>query len=170
MQTRGRTSKQYFLTLTILFGALLFAQVILAVMAYFLVVLGSFKGDPSLDDTFQFVVPVVVGGGIAASFLLSRFLIQSAKQKTDLSSKLLAYRSAFLIRCALLEGPSLLGCVVCMITGNKLYLAVVAVSIALFVMNTPSAKRITEELELDYKETGLLNDPDAIVTNEPVYH
>lgn len=158
MSTIGKTARQYLLILTILFGALLFSQIVIVGIMYFLTISGSFPSDSSLDGTFQMVVAIVTAGCVAASFLLYKMLMQSAQSKPNLSEKLAAYQSAFIIRCALLEAPTLLASIACFLTGNLLYLIVAAAMLVLFVMNRPTLQRISEELALDYQENTLLND------------
>jgi hypothetical protein len=78
--------------------------------------------------------------------------IAQANSTELLKDKLDQYRSSFIIRTALVQGPILFCLVVTMLTknGNMLYLIIPMFALQLYLR--PTKKSISEDLMLDYKE------------------
>jgi hypothetical protein len=110
------------------------------------------------------IVPVFAIAGIYGSQYLFKMKLNDIKNKTNLSEKLTDYKSACIIRWAILEAPSFLAIVAAIITGEVLLLGIVAIIIAWFVAIRPGVQRAINELDLDYKDKMLLNDPESIIT------
>ena len=106
METNQMTTKAYFKALTIVYFALVAGQVVFALLALFLVQTGKLgDGGEELSNIFLYVLPFFVVGGILGSNIMFKKSLAEAKNKTGLLEKMNYYRSALIIRYALLEGP-----------------------------------------------------------------
>lgn len=164
MPTRKITSEAYFRTLLILWAAMLMSHFSVGGVAVYL----SFSGElPPYDaETATILIYVLAGVGatcLGTAVVLVNGLIAKAADKPNLKEKLRGYQSASIIRFALLEGPSVLGLIGVMITGELLFLIASAVSVASLVVFRPSKQSAIEGLRLSGDELRLVEDPRAVV-------
>ena len=162
MNTNRQTSKEYFKSLTIAHAALIMGQLLFAGVIYFQV---SSAGNSISDRNgipFDIIVPILVIGGIVASYFIFNTLLKSAKNKSNLKEKLVSYRSAMIVRFALLEGPSLFSIIIVMITGNIMFFIYTLLIIGFFLYYRPTKESITNELELNFEEKSVINNPESI--------
>jgi hypothetical protein len=162
------TSLQYFLTLTIVFVAMLIGQLVFVGMVS-LIQSSGVRTHNDLAEIFQYLVPLVCVVSVALSYGVSNWLLQRAKSQSTLGDKLLAYRGVLLTRYALLEAPSLFSTVAYLLTGYLFFVGISLAVAVLFVMSRPSAERAAADLSLDFQEKAKLNDPQAIVVEVPRY-
>ena len=158
MNTTQQTVKSYFLALQIVYYALIAGQLIFAFLTFYLIRSGLFDGEQAeLRNIFIFIVPVFVMGGLFISHLLFKSFLNNAKGKISLYEKLTYYRSALIIRYALLEGPSFFAIVVYLLTGDYLFLGMSGLVILVFFTLKPSVERAINDLELNSEETRRIN-------------
>jgi len=159
-----QTSKQYFKNLQILHGALLFGQLSFLGLAYF--IHSMVGGDENLFG-FVFTAQLIVGILALSSLLITtqvtKSQLQSIKQKTTLKEKLEGYRSALLLKYALLEGPSLFASVCLLLSGHIFFLAMAVLIIVVFFIQKPTKAKTIADLELSHKDQELLQNEEAIV-------
>ncbi|MDJ1472497.1 hypothetical protein [Xanthocytophaga flava] len=157
------TSKQYFLTQSIIHLALMMGQILFAIVTFYISQTSLSSGNEELKQTFTYLVPLVALIGIAAAFLLFNILLKKAREKSSLSEKISAYGTAMIVRYALLEAPSLLSIIAFFLTGDYTFLSVFGIVIILFIFLRPSKDKLIQELELDPNEEILINTPDAVI-------
>ena len=138
-------------TITIIHMALMAGQVLFAIVALTITQKTTFNvkysGDPLL-----YIVPVIAIAGFLASDYLFKQQIELARTRDTLQSKLMAYQTALIIRCALLEGASLFGIVATLRSGN-LFFMMISVSIILyFISFRPTKEKAKSLLKLSYEE------------------
>ena len=164
METKKQTSKEYFKLLSILHTSLLSAQLLFAFVSFYLnmnkVIDDSIQ---SLNAIFQFIVPVFIIGAIMGSSILFKTQMKTAKTKVTLAEKLNDYRSAFLVRCAMLEAPAMFAIVCYFLTANLLFLGFASLIIIYFVMTRPSPENTINDLELDQENRIRVSDPNSVV-------
>lgn len=153
------TSKQYFRQLMIIHSALIIGQLIFLGVSLTIVSDGEVEGNESL---FKLIAPGLLAGGAIIAFFLRRTILAKA-QKKELKDKLAAFSTATIVYCALLEGPAMFSIVCILLTGNLLFLALVAVSIALQLTGRPTREKVMTDFNLSDEEIRLINDPDAEV-------
>ena len=68
------------------------------------------------------------------------------KQSNDLNQALIQYQTSFIIRIALIEGPSLFGVVVFLLSGNLIFLSASALLLTYIYFQKPSREKIIKEL------------------------
>jgi len=134
-------------TLAIIHLALVIGQILFAVICVMLIE----KTEIILNDTsdiFLFLVPAFAVFGLIASNLVFKKMLDQLNQKNNPADKLAAYRSAFIIRCALLEAPSLLGIVAYYLQGNFLYIFISGFIILFFITIRPTKEKIEIDLNI----------------------
>jgi len=159
MQTKGQTSQEYFTTLTIIHAGLLFGQVVILGIFYYLVATKQTNLNEELNDAFQIIAPIFVVGGLILSSFLSKQRLNSIKSKPDLKYKLSAYRTMLIIKYATLEAPSLFALVCFFLTGNFLFIGLSGILIVYFAIIRPSRYKIVNDLELSRNDRDLIEEP-----------
>lgn len=159
------TSKQYFKNLQIIFFALLFGQIWFAACAYFINTFteGFDNSDAGFVQIAQIIVTVLAVSSLLISTQVSKAIINKAKANNTLKKKLEGYRSALIVKYALLEGPSLFSCTFLLLTGNLFFFVIPMLIIAIFFMHKPSKEKAIADLDLHYTEQDLLKDDEAVV-------
>jgi len=164
MSTSQLTSKEYFRMLNILFYALIAGQVIFALVIVYLKLTGvSLNNFPEYKQTLLYAFPFIVLAGIYASQAVYKSKLVPIKAKTDLREKMSDFRTACIIRWALLEVPGSLSLIICFLTGDLLFIAVAAIVIGYFLMIRPSIEKTIIDLELDFEDQTKINNPDEII-------
>ncbi len=162
---KEQTSKQYMLNLATVHGALIVGQVIFAGCAFYLNFEGGPLNDPNDDlvNTFQMLVPVAIVSGILVGRLLASKRINKAKKEAELKEKLDVYKSALIMKWALLEFPGLFALIAYLLFGHLLFMTLFAIPIVIFVLERPTKEKVIEDLELESKEREQFKSNDAIV-------
>lgn len=111
----------------------------------------SFATDPFV--IIDIILPVF---GIVVGNLVYKTLVAKIPSDKSLNQKIAAIQAASIVRFALLEGPSLFSIVVYMLTGNLLFLMILALVLAYFISVRPSRNKVIEDLNLDYNEQAEL--------------
>lgn len=104
-------------------------------------------------------------------FLVTYFLgnlvvnkrIKLAKEDKQLKNKLEIYRSANIIKYAMLEGTAFFAIITYLLTGELLLLGFAVMMMLLFATYYPSKEKLIKELELNREEQAILEDPMAVV-------
>ena len=139
----------YFKTLNTLFTAFLAGQVIFAAMAGFLVLSGYGAGNfTAFGNIFFIAVPALIIAGRLGGNMLFNSKTRNAQSVPDVQTRLNVYRTAFIIRCALLEGPVLFAIIAFMLTQVIEMMAFVAGGIFLFFLLKPSKEKIATTLNI----------------------
>lgn len=158
------TSKQYFMVLTILHGALLFGQLAFGIAAYYLVDSGQFGQDGAeILPVFQLMAPMMAVAGIFAGIFLSRKRIEAARGLTGLKAKLDEYRTAMIIKLALMEAPSMFAIVCFLLTGSQLFIGISGLILLVFILQRPVASKLMDDLQLSPEERAVLENGESVI-------
>lgn len=140
-------------------SALIIGQLFfLAIAIYLVIKTGAGFGEANLGEVFIFVIPIFAATSIGASYFVFKGKLSKLKESPSLEQKLLEYRSAQIIRWALLEGPSFLTIIIFLLTGQYFFVGIVAVIILFFIPTFPSIARLKQDLELTWEEKNLLSE------------
>jgi hypothetical protein len=139
----------YFKAVGILHLSFLVGQLLFAAIAAFMVF--SHSVPPSLPDATIIRIGLIALAILcigASQFIYNKRISEThAGQSVD--EKLSAFRAAMLIRCALLEGPSLLSIILFLLTGSILYLCLALAIILWFALQYPFRSKVLSEIGLD---------------------
>lgn len=100
------------------------------------------------------------------SIPVSTFLFKNTIGKrtgNSLKEKLIAYRSAHILRTALIETPGLIAGAMFSISGDWIALIPAPIALLFILLNIPTSDRIIQELALEGKDASLLHHPDSVL-------
>ncbi|MBE0538768.1 MAG: hypothetical protein IH620_03575 [Ignavibacterium sp.] len=146
-------SANYFSTLNVLFIALLSGQIIYFVVGLFLIQSGNINGFGGMNTIFMFITPVVVLSSILASKFIYAKQVAEFDKSLPLENKLVSYRTANIIKLALLEGANIFNISVMIITTSYFFAALFIIIIALFFFNRPTKEKFIMDYEVSADDT-----------------
>lgn len=145
---RSMTLKQYLTSITVIFGALLMGMILFSGVTYFLNQDKLNSNSSAEAEQYLIIVCITAVTGVIASTFVAANLIKNARTESTLWSKLLKYRTALIVKYALIEGPVLFALVIFLITAHLNFLAIAALLIGIFVVNMPTKSRLIKDLQL----------------------
>lgn len=109
-----------------------------------------FIGGEKVEEEkfFTFIVPIGVLIGFVVGHLMYRALLSKLPANASLEQRLSTYRSASIVKWALLEGPTLFTLVAYMFTGRMIFIAYVGMMLLVFALNRPTKSKLETELGL----------------------
>ena len=140
--------RNYFSTLNILFFALLSGQSIYFLVGLFIIQSGNNEGFGGLNTIFMFITPVIVLSIILASKFIYTKQVATFDKNLSFENKMVAYRTANIVRLALLEGANIFNISIMIITANYFFAALFIVIIVLFFFNRPTKEKFIMEYEI----------------------
>lgn len=140
--------KNYFHTLNIIFIALLSGQTIYFFVGLFMIQSGNIDGFGGLNTMFMFITPIVVLASILASKFIYTKQVTEFDKSLSLENKLVSYRTANIIRLALLEGANIFNVSIMIITANYFFAALFIIIIALLFINRPTKEKFIMDYEV----------------------
>ena len=153
----------YLRSLRIIFIALLLGQVIVLGVLYFVHLQEIPAALPIQKPWGIWLLPLITLGLPALSLSLYRKKVAVASAQADLKSKLMAYRTALLLRWAPIEVMNLFIAVLYFVTGQTIYLYGAVIFMAVFFTLWPRRANIVSGLGLNTDEQQQLDDPHAVV-------
>ena len=158
------TSREYFKTLKTIYSAFLAGQVLFALVIVFLVYETM---TTSFEDEFTQILLMVFAaisvGSVTTGFILFNQKMEAAQAKSWLNEKLADFRTAMLIKVALMEGPALFAIVGLLMTANVYFFALAALLIVLQLPGFPTKFHVIEKLRLSHDERKVIENPDGVV-------
>ena len=143
--------KPFFRTLTIIHSSLVLGLVLFCAIAYF----QSDGFTVSMEnefDIFIYVVPLIGMAGYFGSQYVFKNLLNTIKSSDDLGIKLGKYRTASLIKFAILEAPAILALIAFYMTKNALYFVISVCLILYLFIQRPTVQRMKNDLPLNLEE------------------
>jgi len=163
MENQGITSKQYFKTLQIICFAIMASQLIIAGVAY-LKVKNSYEVIPTIPER---KIIYILSAFIFILFIGSRMLYNNKLKKlnthADFHKMLMEYRSASIIRFALLEAASFISSIIYMLSHELAFIGIALLLFGYFFTIIPSRIKAETELDLEFEDKKRLNSPDEII-------
>lgn len=139
----------YLKSLTVLHTALLAGQIIFAVVAFALVYTGNFPNSlQDMGNIFFLLVPLSIIAGRLVGTMLYKKKLGAAVNSNITADRLNMYRAAFILRCALIEGPVLFAIIIYLLTNNTEILLFALGGIFLFTIIKPTKEKIMSELQV----------------------
>ena len=165
MDKKQITSTEYFKGLNLIFLAMMVGQILFAGIAYFISLDKTDEND--LYSIMIMVVPMVAISGFIGGRFLFQQQMQGISKNAALVEKMDKYRTASIIRFALMEGPAFLAIIGLIMTGQMVFLGIAALIIAFFYTLRPTRDKAIKELGLNMTEQGKVNNPNEIIANAP---
>lgn len=147
-----RIQANYFSTLNVLFIALLSGQIIYFIVGLFLIQSGNINGFGGMNTIFMFITPVVVLSSILASKFIYTKQVSGFDKSLPLENKMVSYRTASIIRLALLEGANIFNISIMIITTSYFFAALFVIITALFFFNRPTKEKFIMDYEVSSED------------------
>lgn len=155
------TSAGYFKSIKIVHLALVIGVVFFALVSVFLQINGFGTLGELINNGLLLIIPLLALIGIFGSNFIFKKRLRKIVDKTNLNEKMEDYRSALILKFALIEGPSFFAIVAYLLTGNYIFLGTAVVLIIVFLIYTPSRTKFISDLELTKDESDLINNDKA---------
>lgn len=141
-------SNNYFATLNIIFFVLLSGQTIYFFIGLFLMQSDNTNTFAGMNTLFMFVTPVVVLSSILASKFIYTKQVSAFDKGLPVLDKMVSYRTATIIRLALLESANIFSISVMLITSDYFFAALFVIIIILFFLNRPTKEKFIMDYEV----------------------
>jgi hypothetical protein len=145
--------------LQILFMALLYGQILFVILAFALVKTGIMKPVDEINSEKVYEVFFLSMAIISAllSFALSKKKIEDAKAIVSIKEKFAAYRSACVMKYAMIEAATLFCIIFFLLSSRMSFLIAALILIFLFMSQNPIRQRIKTELMVDDTDVDEMN-------------
>lgn len=159
MNTPNQTIAQEFKANQILWMAMLAGQVLIATIFIFL--LSGEEGSLSFSKFGNSIFMIVAMALTVSCVFLSFYMNNKRKVEiptlTNFEEKIAHFRSAFIMRAALLEGPALFSLIFMFMEKNLMFLLIALIPMCLFVTIRPTIDSFTNDYQLTSNERNQLN-------------
>ena len=157
-----QNSRQYLRNLKMIHTTLLLGMIVFSVIGVTLMMSANIfsENNNRLHQVMQFVVPVVAIAAFLGSGVIFKKQTDELKNNPNLSLgyRLNGYRSASIVRWALLEGAVFVSLITLLLTKEYYYAIFIFLLLVFFFLYAPSAEKIKTQLELNSQEQALLDD------------
>lgn len=137
----------------IIYYALVAGQILIALVLSFLMIDSEIAFDWDMGNPFYLIAPTLMLGAISmSSFLFTKKMQEAKLIKRDLIYKLEHYRTAIILRSAMLEGANLICIVFYYLEQNYFFLFLFFIGLGAFLLVRPSEETVREKYKLTEEE------------------
>ena len=144
--------KESFSQQTILYYALVAGVIMMGLVAFIINEVVGLNFDMGLPPELLYVG----GGYVVFTFFISNYVFKQMMSKVDstmnLGEKVEKYRSASIIKYAIVEGAALIIGIGYLVTGNYQYFILFGVAVGYFLFVRPTKQEMIDGLNLSYRE------------------
>ena len=141
-----KSFKEFFRSIQILHIAMFMGMALIMIVLKFIV---GIEDQSAGDFLFPIIgIGMAMAGLIVGHLLFTHKINQLKRSNLAVRDRLTAYREAFIIKLALLEGPALVCIILHFLNGNPLLFYTYLFMLAMFGFARPTEKGILEELRL----------------------
>lgn len=164
MNSQKLTFKDYFKSIQVIHLALMAGVVFFTAISIILQMDGPFvDGGAEMNFALIYVVPAFTIMGIFTSNFMFKQRLKESLSKVNLKEKLDLYRSALIIKFALIEGPSFFAVIAYILTGNLIYIGIIVLLLAMFWIYRPTKEKLILDLELTHAERQIVEAPNGSI-------
>jgi hypothetical protein len=147
------TAAEFARSNTIIWGALMMGCVLMSIIL-FMQSQGQdfFNLENFYTSPFMWISSIMAVGGYFLSNMLYQKKAEEARTFTSLNEKINAFRAAFIIKAALLEGPTLVAIIFMMVESNVYFLMIAAILLFAQFLNRPSNQRFFNDFRVSSAE------------------
>lgn len=151
-------SSSFFQPLRIVHAAILGASLLfLGIVRFVLLDAQTIDGAVIEEDYLLYVPAAVMLAGIVLSEWLFQLRVKKAREFPELAGKLNEYRSACIIRWALLEGATFFAIVWFVLHYDRYFMAMALVGMALIAFSRPTPEKTAKNLHLNETEREIIS-------------
>lgn len=156
MKKQKDTASNFIKNINFIYMAILFGPIACGTIFYLL--------SQNLEQGFYLsgeitliVIPIIAISGILFGNHLFKKMIAEIPKDTSLNQKMNKFRSAFIIKLSLIEGPALASTFIYYTTLNLSYLVITGALILYMTLLAPKNEKIATSLDLSNKERARFN-------------
>ena len=146
MQTN--TFNNFYRQVIVIFYAIMTGHVLFASVVVFFLQSG-FANVGEQENLFLYVSIAISVLGVSSAYTLFRLKTNTINPEDAPDIKLSAWRTAFILKLALLEMPCLLNIIFYLLTNNKLYLYIYVLLAIIMLINKPARYAIADAVHMD---------------------
>ena len=161
MDSEKLTFRDYIKSLQIVYVALIIGPVLFALMSFLLQLKGFGTVSYETHVLMIIIIPIFLFAGVVGSYIIPKKKLKDCIDKPTLKEKLNAYRSVLIIKYAFIEGSSFLAIVAYLVSGDLIFLFLTVFLLLIFLAYMPLKMNIHMDLELNYDEIQLINNPNS---------
>lgn len=143
--------KSLFTQLLIIFYAIMSGHVLFALIAVFQLHAGAGEVQTGYE-MFLYIAAAVTIFSIGGAYLVYRNKIAVIQKMQAHTDKLMEWRTASIIKFALLEMPCLLNIVFLILTNDRMYLYMYVLVAVIMLLNKPVKYKVVEDLHLQSED------------------
>ncbi len=150
--------KESFKQINLVNLAMIVMQFALLMVSVFLVeIKGVLSESQELNEVFFYFIPIFSLICIVISKQVYKiFIKQNKKEDISLDQRLSKYKTAVIVRLALLEAPTITALVAYLLLGHYIYLGVAVLMLAFFTMSRVTRQGIINDCNLSFDEQNQL--------------
>lgn len=152
MTTERISSTNEFKGIRIIYYALAAGQIIMALIVSYLMIDGEKVFSWEMSNPFYLIAPILMLSSISMSSLLFTKRMEEAKSIKGFVEKIEHYRSAIILRSALLEGINLICIIFYFLEVNYFFLLLFFIGLGAFLLIRPSEDMFKEKYRLTEEE------------------
>lgn len=145
----------YIKNLRIVYFLTLISPLVLIVIFSLAIDKGTVMMNDSIDEIFQYMIPIFGLIFIPIGFVLFKKRLKSIIESDNTNSKLQLYRGIVVQRIAFIEGVAIFSAVAFLITLNNLYIVYTLISLAFYLPIYPTIDRIKTDLNIEQDSIDL---------------
>jgi hypothetical protein len=157
-----QNSRQYLRSLKMIHSSLLIGMIVFSIIVVVLMMTASiFEDDAgSVHNIMKFLVPVITVAAFFGSGIIFKKKTDMLKQASGMGFRyrMEQYRSACMVRWAILEGAVMLALIAQLLTKNYYYTIFIFLLLIFFFLYAPTADKIKTQLDLNSNEQAMLDD------------
>ncbi len=155
MQQQFSNFKEFFKSIQILHAAMFFGMVMIMVMLKFLMGIEDTSGGDLLFPAIG--ISLAISSVVLGQIIFNNKMEGLKREKLSVAKKLEAYRGAFILKLALLEGPALFCLILHFLGGNSLLFYTFLFVLIIFAFERPLEARIKQQLNLHPEDLVEIN-------------
>lgn len=160
MKTSGKYFKEIQTIHIALMIGILFFGAIACIMNY---LAGKITDDKTLENILIPFVAFFVIAEVAGSQLFFKIKLKDCKKQVSLKDKLDGYRSALIVKFAMVEGAAFFAIIAFFLTGNLLFLGFIILLFFVFLFYKPTRLKLIEDLKLSLSEEEKILNPESLI-------
>jgi hypothetical protein len=157
MTKNQRSSSTFVKNLVIIHLAIFSGLFIFTAVSYFIRNTTEALLDPVQLEILTYISLMLLLINIPLGYWLHNKKMKGIVKNSDITIKLMTYQSSHIIKITLYEGVGFLSCIVLLLGGKDLILIQIAIILLFILLNTPSASKLADELDLSPDEIEMLN-------------
>jgi len=161
METQTLTVGNYFKANIIIHVAMVMGLVFFLLVSFLLQKnsFGTIGGN--LSKSAVYITPIIALIGLFGSASLFKRKLNGCRTKQHLNEKLTEYRSALILKFAIIEGTTFILIIFYFLTGEFIILSAAGLLIIVFTTYIPTKAKLINDLALSFTDRQILDDPNT---------